>query len=235
MSQSAPTPDESPINGLDFAPEWAGTNVFLACEPVRDRTSELQEQELAYIQRSMELRRNTFSTGRASARVALANAGIEPVALLRLEDGSVQWPDGIIGSITHTDYWAVSAVALSAMTEATAIGIDLEPIRALDQGVIELIATSEERDEIADQASPAWHATALFSLKESIYKCLRPSYGQFIEFHDVQIKGVASGRPELRFISRDLLRRYNENKLHLRMAVTHDHVFTLVWLHQDHS
>lgn len=225
--------DLSPINGLKFAPEWAGTNVFLRCEPVSDRVASLYPQELRYIEKSGQLRRNTFSTGRACAKVALNQAGLTPVPLLRCQDGSVQWPAGIIGSISHTDSWAVAAVAVSAMSEAVALGIDLEPVRKMDEGVISLIATPAEQIEIDDQASPAWHATALFSMKESIYKCLRPVYGRFIEFHDVQIREVASGRPHLRFLSTDLQRYFDEASLELRMAVTPDHVFTLAWLRQD--
>lgn len=223
-------PTLSPINGLTFAPEWAGTNLFLACEPVQDRVAQLFELETTYIEKSVALRRNTFSSGRACARSALAKAGLSPVSLMRNQDGSIKWPSGIIGSISHTDNWAVAAVAVSTMTEAVAIGIDLEPVRLLDDGVISLIATEPEQAEIRDQSSHAWHATALFSLKESIYKCLRPSFGRFIEFHDVQISDVASGRPHIKFLSRELLRRYDENAMELRMAVTPDHVFTLAWL-----
>lgn len=226
-------PDMSPINGLTFAPEWAGTNLFLVCEPVRDCVSDLHADELPYIEKSVALRRNTFSSGRACARAALAQAGLSSeLPLMRMKDGSVHWPQGIVGSISHTDHWAVAAVAVAAMSEAGAVGIDLEPIRMLEEGVVSLIATPAERTEIADQSSPAWHATALFSLKESIYKCLRPIYGRFIEFHDVQISGVAGGRPSLRFLSRDLLRRFDENALELRMAVTPDHVFTLAWMRE---
>lgn len=231
-AHAASNSDKSPINGLKFAPEWAGTNVFLVCEPVSDRVATLDTQELRYIEKSGQLRRNTFSSGRACARAALQEAGLEPEPLLRLDDGSVQWPDGIIGSISHTDSWAVAAVAVSAMSQAVALGVDLEPIRKMDNGVISLIATPAEQIEIKDQASPAWHATALFSMKESIYKCLRPAYGRFIEFHDVQIREVASGRPHLRFLSSDLHRYFDDAALELRMAVTPDHVFTLAWLRQ---
>jgi 4'-phosphopantetheinyl transferase EntD len=129
----------------------------------------------------------------------------------------------------------VAAVAVAAMSEAAAVGIDLEPIRLLEEGVINLIATPAEQEEISDQSSPAWHATALFSLKESVYKCLRPTFGRFIEFHDVQISDVAGGRPRLRFLSRELLHRFDENALELRMAVTPDHVFTLAWLREANS
>ncbi|MFK7892641.1 MAG: 4'-phosphopantetheinyl transferase [Granulosicoccus sp.] len=233
MTDKYKEPVESPIKGLTFAPEWAGTNLFLVCEPVHDRVEQLHEEELPYIAKAVPLRRNTFSSGRACAREALTQAGLLPRPLLRMPDGSVKWPEGIYGSISHTDHWAVAAVAVATMTEAASIGIDLEPVRKLDKGVINLIATPGEQVEIAEQRSPEWHATALFSLKESVYKCLRPLYGRFFDFHDVQISDVASGRPQLRFLARDLIRRFDERALELRMAITTDHVFTLVWLRQN--
>lgn len=219
----------SPINGLNFAPEWAGTNIFMACKVVGDHTDSLFEAELAGVAAMAERRRNTFSSGRATARAALSEAGLGAAALPRGDDGSVVWPAGIIGSVTHTDSWAVAAVAVPAMCEARSIGIDLEKIQPLDAGVLKMIARDNEVAELMETGKKRWHATALFSFKESLYKCLRPSYGQFIEFHDVELSGLSSGRPQVRFISEPLRKHCNPEELELRMAVTSDHVFTMVW------
>ena len=219
----------SPINGLTFAPEWAGTNIFMACQVVRDNTASLFTTETGCLGGMADRRRNTYSTGRVTARAALAEAGLGAECLLRAEDGSVNWPDGIIGSVTHTDDWAVAAVAVQAMSEAMSIGVDLEKIQPLEAGVLKLVASTSEIAELMDTGKKRWHATALFSFKESIYKCLRPSYGQFFNFHDVEISGLASGRPQLRFVSEPLRKHCDPADLELRMAVTSDHVFTLVW------
>lgn len=219
-----------PINGLTFAPEWAGTNVYLKSLPVTDCVEQLYPEELPVIASAAQLRRSTFSTGRRCARAAMEQAGLPACALPRCDDGSVGWPEGLLGSLSHTSDWAVAAVAVSAMCEAQCIGVDLERIKPLDEGVIKLIATPVEREELQAASSPVWHATALFSLKESVYKCLARDFGQFIEFHDVQITGLPGGRPQLGFCRNELALRYQPSQLQLRMAVTPWHVFTLVWL-----
>ena len=222
-----------PINGLTFAPEWAGTNVYLKSQPVADCVQELYAEELPVIASAAQLRRDTFSSGRSCARAVMKQAGLPACALPRRDDGSVNWPEGLLGSLSHTDEWAVAAVAVSAMCEAQSIGIDLERIKPMDEGVINLVATPVEREELLTSSSPVWHATALFSLKESVYKCLARDFGKFIEFHDVQITGLAGGRPLLRFCRSELEQRYQPSQLHLRMAVTPWHVFSLVWLSSD--
>ncbi|MFK7861981.1 MAG: 4'-phosphopantetheinyl transferase [Granulosicoccus sp.] len=222
-----------PINGLTFAPEWAGTNIYLKSQPVSDCSSELYDEELPVIKSAAQQRRNTFSSGRSCARAVMLQAGLPACALPRYDDGSVQWPEGLLGSVSHTNEWAVAAVAVSAMCEAKCIGIDLERIKPLNEGVINLIATSAERKELAAASSPAWHSMALFSIKESIYKCLARDFGQFIDFQDVEISDLAGGRPVLTFRRAELASRYQPSQLELRMAVTPWHVFTLAWLRAD--
>lgn len=220
----------NPINGLTYAPEWAGTNVYLACCEVGEGLDEMYPQELELVSASAPLRRRTFASGRYCARAALAEAGLPPVKLLRAADGAVVWPEGVIGSVSHTNEWAVAAVAVRDMSEALSLGVDLERIQLLEAGVLRLVATPAERAELDESGSEDWHATALFSLKESLYKCLRPVCGRFIEFAEVEISDIVSGRPRVAFHSQDLAERFDPTTLNLRMAVTPGHVFTLAWL-----
>lgn len=221
--------ESNPINGLTFAPEWAGTNIFLCCQPVALQLDSLFAAERAVVDNASDIRQRTFSSGRCCAREALAEAGLEGVELPRLDDGSVSWPDGITGSLSHTNDWAVAAIAISAMSNAVALGIDLEQIKSLEEGVIKLIATNAEIAELKALDTPDWQATALFSFKESVYKCLARPFGQFIQFQDVQITALATGRPHIEFMSDALAACFDEKSLELRMAVTSHHVFTLVW------
>ena len=71
---------------------------------------------------------------------------------------------------------------------------------------------------------------ALFSIKESLYKCLARDFGQFIDFQDVEITNLAAGRPMLHLRRAELARRYPAEQLELRLAVTPWHVFSLAWL-----
>ncbi len=101
----------NPDNGLDYAPEWAGTNIYLASQRVTDCVEALYPEERPVIASSAPLRQRTFSSGRRCARIALAEAGFPAMALPRAEDGSVCWPEGVVGSVSHTNDWAVAAVA----------------------------------------------------------------------------------------------------------------------------
>ena len=223
-------PAANPVNGLNYAPEWAGTNIYLASQRVIDCVEALYPEERPVIASSAPLRQRTFSSGRRCARIALAEAGLPGSALPRAEDGSVCWPTGVVGSVSHTNDWAVAAVALHDMSEASSLGVDLERIQPLEAGVIRLVATDSEQAELAASGAKRWHATALFSLKESVYKCLRPSYRRFIEFKDVEICDIASGRPHLSFCNEVLSGHFRSSEVQLRMAVTSEHVLTLAWL-----
>lgn len=185
--------------------------------------------EKALIVKSAQLRRNTFSSGRYCARGLLENLGQAEVALLRNADGSIAWPFGFTGSVSHTNHWAVAGVAVDGLSDAHSLGIDLENIRPIGQAVLRHIATQSEREDLAQAAFQTWHATALFGLKESVYKCLRPSYGSFIRFHDVEISDIASGRPRLTIVNPELSWHCDAAKIELRLAVTSEHVFSLAW------
>lgn len=219
-----------PINGLRFAPEWAGTSIHLLSLPVADYSNELFAEELPAIATAADIRRATFSSGRHCARALLLEAGLPVTALPRRDNGSVQWPDGVIGSLSHTQHWAVAAVAARNMCEAQQLGIDLERIQAMDEAVIKLIATPVEREALSASSSPLWLPTALFSLKESIYKCLANDFGHFFGFQDVQLSALQSGRPEVEFLRPELRARYVGEQLELRIAITPWHVFSLAWL-----
>ena len=219
----------SPINGLEFAPEWVGTAIHFHCEPVSDHQADLFPEEWQLVENSVQLRKDTFSTGRHCARTLLNNMGHDSVALLRNSDGSIRWPDGIQGSVSHTNDWAVAGVAVEGLSEAVSLGIDLERIRPINQAVLKHIATENERKELSESVSQPWHSTALFGLKESVYKCLRPDFGSYIRFHDVEIINVASGRPQLRIVCPELIQHCGFAIIELRLAVTPEYVFSLAW------
>jgi len=219
----------NPINGLNFAPEWVGTNIHLKSLPIADYTAALFPEERLLVEEAGELRRRTFSTGRICIRQLLNDIGDEPGALLKSTDGSIVWPEDRIGSLTHTNTWAVSAVAIPEMSGARAVGIDLETIKPLAPRVMKHIATAAELQVLRQGPEVAWSGSAIFSLKESVYKCLRPSFGNFIRFHDVEIADLLGGRPRLRIPGNALARHCSAIDIELRLAVTADHVFSLAW------
>jgi 4'-phosphopantetheinyl transferase EntD len=58
-------------------------------------------EEITLVARATEKRRREFTAGRECARAALAGLGLAAVPILRGYRGAPQWPDGVVGSITH--------------------------------------------------------------------------------------------------------------------------------------
>ena len=228
-----------------WARRFVGTDAVFDVRVVADHADELSDAEREAVARAVARRRNTFSSGRACARTALLGIGVSqvqyPDGLLKQEDGSVGWPVGTIGSISHTDEWAI-AVAASDDQGIVSLGIDLEVIERLHSPVLKTIATDEERIRLAQENVQDWQSAALFSIKESLYKCLRPHHGAFIGFRDVEllipteplkgvsdvVDGLAMYQPSIRFLSDALLAQFDERRLRARVTVFNGFVLSVV-------
>ncbi len=130
-------------------------------------------------------RLRSFRHGRHCARTALRKLGLPATAIPTDAQRAPVWPDGIVGSISHSRNLAC---AVAARTECLGgIGIDLEQPGKLDHEVALLICTASERARLHDLAMNDGERL-LFSIKESIYKCLWPRVQRFIEFHEVDVE-----------------------------------------------
>lgn len=235
-------------NLQQWSHQLVGTTVQVCAQPVANHMSALTSHESQAVANAVEIRQNTYSTGRYSAKAALDCLGISlthyPDGLIRQSDGAVKWPEGSLGSISHTDDWAVAAVAKTG-GQYSSIGIDLEQIDRVEEGVLRIIATEDERSYL--QANPAlrWGRVGLFSIKESLYKCLRPIYGEFIKFEDVQISDLhqeqkpashtnATGdnvliyQPTIELIEPKLAACCNQQRIEARVAILKSHVLSFV-------
>lgn len=144
--------------------------------------------EQALISHAVAKRRQEFAAGRSCARSALARLGIGAHPILSGRAGAPVWPVGVVGSITHCAGYAAAAVATTQRVEG--IGIDAEPARPLPEGVLDVVATTAERDHLQLLRSrypyPAWDRL-LFSAKEATYKFWYPLMGTVLEFGDVEV------------------------------------------------
>ncbi len=109
----------------------------------------------------------------------------------RTAAGAPLWPQGFVGSITHTDDFASAAVALT--TDVVALGIDTERVmsepRAREVGRV--IAWPVELVPARAAGLTRLEAlTLVFSAKESIFKCVHPRVGRMFAFHDVRLIDV---------------------------------------------
>ena len=163
-----------------------------AC-PVTDHTHILSDAEKVVIAKAVDIRCNTYSSGRQCARQALHALGIASSAysngLLRMDDGAVQWPQRCIGSISHTNEWALAVVGMQGKPFAS-VGIDIENIERVGDSVLHLIASENEQAMLQSLPELHWGRAGIFSIKESVYKCLRPIYGDFFGFKDVELSDL---------------------------------------------
>ena len=158
--------------------------MYMVLGRVGNHANVLTPEELALVQEARNpTRRDAFASGRRLAKMALSHLGISLRPILRQERRPI-WPEFVVGSISHTEHLAVSAVAKSM--HCRGIGVDLEMIGAVDERVANRVLDEQERDWIAVQQLPEWR-TALFSAKEAIYKATNPITDEFLGFRDVTL------------------------------------------------
>jgi 4'-phosphopantetheinyl transferase EntD len=115
----------------------------------------------------------------------MAGLGITSVAVPVRDDGGPSWPSSVIGSLSHWERWCAAAVMQSGTYQS--LGIDGEGRRLLPGGVRALIATHAERAWLDGQDAAKEWDTALFTMKEAVYKAWAPVTGRWLEFQDVEI------------------------------------------------
>lgn len=140
--------------------------------------------------RAVAKRRAEFLAGRWAAREALARLGIDAIPG-RSEAGLPLWPAQATGSITHGGDRALSAVARRA--DVRSLGIDAERLmlRASAELCRRICDDAELRPLERALSRPPEHVLTLaFSAKESLYKCLYPLVGTFMDFHAARVTSV---------------------------------------------
>lgn len=154
---------------------------------VTDPHPPLWPEEAAYTHRMSPLRLREFRAGRAAAREAFTALGL-PAAPILVEAGrGPTWPQGMVGSITHTA--TMAAAMVTHRQRCHSLGLDLEEDDGLESRLLPMVCRAEEMARLPG-AGPAAAGVAklIFSAKEAAYKCLSPLFGIFLEFHDLEIR-----------------------------------------------
>lgn len=156
-------------------------------------------EERAAVARAVLKRQNEFFATRHLARLALDELAIAPAPILNHPDRSPRWPEGVIGSLSHTDTWC--GVALTrANAGIRSVGIDLERLGCVSPEVEERISTSREF-----ASGDAMSASLRFSAKEAFYKAIFPLVRRFVGFQEVEIElQTARGEFEVRVVAEPL-------------------------------
>lgn len=147
----------------------------------------LPPEEAALVAGAVEKRRRDFALGRSCACAALAQIGHADAVVGRGAGGAPAWPNGVIGSITHTQGFAAALAATAGPYQG--LGIDAERSNGMDEKLFARLFTPPERGWLAGlpEARRKCAATLLFSAKEAWFKAHHPATGQRLNFQQVEI------------------------------------------------
>lgn len=184
------------------------------------------------IARSVPKRRAEFFFGRLAAAEAMRAAGwaAQPVAIGPQREPV--WPAGIVGAISHSAGLAASCV--SSVQRLQGVGIDIEQALTADAAaeVEDEVLTCAERQLLRSvgQLPHGLRLALAFSAKESIYKGLFGTVGQYFGFEAVAIEALDVQAARLCFRVRQPLGqawpRGRTGTVHFRL-LDHDTVLTV--------
>jgi 4'-phosphopantetheinyl transferase EntD len=162
--------------------------IAVAEAPLRGEPLDLPSDEARSIANAVPRRRLEFATGRDCARQAMTALGHATVSIPRGQDRLPIWPDGLVGSITHTDDWVAAALARRDQG-FVAIGIDLEPAAALPPDLWASVCAPEEQANLAGilDVTPGLAARLAFCMKEAAFKCQYALSRAMLEFADLAV------------------------------------------------
>lgn len=172
---------------------WLGANLVLVINRVSSLPGELASSERAVATTMTPARLREFAAGRAVARHAMQ--------LLRQDghygipmgtDGEPIWPEGVVGSISHTSTHAAVLVARSE--NYASVGLDLDDERLLDAAAAADLMTGAE---VAAVIALGWTSDVaiaqniVFLAKEALFKYQYPITRRHdLEFNEIELHGA---------------------------------------------
>jgi len=140
----------------------------------------LLPEELPQTNNMVESRLEEFKHGRYCARQAMLGLGYPESPVRKRHDRSPEWPAGLTGTITHTGQ--IAAAALARSTDFISLGLDIEQAGELEPESLRLIVRPDETGH-----SDGAQGQVLFSIKESIYKCIHPIVHTYVDFQEMEV------------------------------------------------
>lgn len=180
---------------------------------------------------AVEKRRQEFAAGRVSASRAMASLGVPARPVGMASDRSPIWPDGIVGSISHSGTVAMAAVACRS-SGIVAIGLDIEENLPLEAELFEEICANDELRwlKIHAPAERGMLAKAIFCAKEAAYKCQYPLSRRMFGFQTLH---VSLDLPAKRFTAaflEDVSPFASGDRVYGRISISGDHFVAVATL-----
>lgn len=156
-------------------PPW----VSVAASGINDRYPQIYADEESTLKRAIPSRLIEFRAGRTAARLALRNLGWPSVALPVGDGRAPIWPQGICGSISHSN--GIAAAAVARDDRCAGLGIDLEIAADLPPDIAASVVFPADQPRGSGLSRDLANAV-IFSIKESIFKAQFPITGAWIDF-----------------------------------------------------
>jgi enterobactin synthetase component D len=196
---------------LVHAPSWVPPAFALEVDAQQAALSDFARHGVICppaVERSVPRRRGEYLAGRRAARAALLEHGVAACHIGTGGDRAPVWPEGYIGSITHSVRMA-AAVACPAGA-VRGIGIDIEHVDGSDalDAIGHSVVNDAERMQLTDLAGAHGWPVALviaFSAKESFYKATARAVGRLFDFDAVRLASCSADEGWLDFESTTVL------------------------------
>jgi len=177
-----------------------------------------------------EARQKEFLLGRYSSKINFNHNFHYELRDLNIgEHREPVWPNGFIGSLSHSRTYVVSALAKNDSIEY--LGIDIEYIGRVGTGVAQKILIDKDVTN-ADGLTTDQVLTLIFSAKEAFYKALFPKYGRFFGFESAYISNISFSNKSFNLsLSVDLdeyftMERFNN--IEGKFIIYDSHIITLI-------
>jgi len=180
------------------------------------------------ISRAVRKRQAEFLAGRHCAALALNSIGLYQSFAVEIgKSREPVWPDGVVGSITHSGTQAAAIVGAS--NSFSGVGVDIENL--VEYGVYQQISprvlNKSERDLIhALDVDEALLFTYIFAVKEAFFKAVFPQVGTHLGFNTITVTSlpeeISSGVVKFE-LNRCLSANLTKGRvLEAQIACTHD-------------
>ena len=145
----------------------------------------LPEEEPA-IKKAVPKRIREYTASRTLARRAMSTLHQPTGPVLRSERRAPLWPNGLTGSLTHTDDHCACAMGLT--DDIRSVGIDMEVIGRAAPNLWDRLFTPSELTVLAKSTTSDRDATLMFTAKEAFYKLQFPITTAWLGFTDVEVQ-----------------------------------------------
>ncbi len=142
------------------------------------------------LQSAVKKRQYEFMMSRYCAKLCLEQLGLRPPPLIGSHmDRSPLWPDGFVGSISHTEGWAGAIVGKQSTVLSLGLDFEYEIERDTSSLIHHICRDTAELDAIIAHfsCSVGRALTIIFSAKESFYKAVHPRLKNFFGFQAARV------------------------------------------------